>query len=146
MNAILVFVLRLVLVLFSYIFLAWIVYTIFTDLRSGISHKENKIVPLIILEAQIENENLTKRFRQKEIILGRDPSADFPLKNETISLRHCKISYHNKQWWVEDLESTNGTSLNNDPIKKETILTNDDKLLLGKVEILIRINHDTVSE
>ncbi len=146
MNAILVFLFRLVLVIFSYIFLAWIVYTVFADLKNNIKIKKEKNIPPIILISQIEDEKLTKRFRQAEIILGRDPTADFPLKDETISLRHCKISYHNKQWWVEDLASTNGTSLNNDPIKRETILTNDDQLLLGKLEVLVRINQDTVME
>ncbi len=146
MNAILVFLFRLVLVIFSYIFLAWIVYTVFADLKNNITIRKEKNIPPIILISQIEDEKLTKRFRQAEIILGRDPTADFPLKDETISLRHCKISYHNKQWWVEDLASTNGTSLNNDPIKRETILTNDDQLLLGKLEVLVRINQDTVME
>ncbi len=146
MNAILVFLFRLVLVIFSYIFLAWIVYTVFADLKNNITIRKEKNIPPIILISQIEDEKLTKQFRQAEIILGRDPTADFPLKDETISLRHCKISYHNKHWWVEDLASTNGTSLNNDPIKRETILTNDDQLLLGKIEVLVRINQDTVME
>jgi pSer/pThr/pTyr-binding forkhead associated (FHA) protein len=146
MSAILVFSLRLLLVLLSYTFLGWMIYTIFTDLKMDSSQKTKQAIPPIILEAQIEEEKSKRRFRQKEIFLGRDPSVDFPLNNETISLRHCKISHNNKQWWVKDLESTNGTYLNNEPVKTETIITNGDQLRLGKVEILITINPNTELE
>lgn len=146
MNAILLFSLRFLLVLFSYTFLGWIVYTIFADLRKGASGRAKKTIPPITFKVQIDDEEIVKRFRQEEIILGRDPSADFPIKDETISLRHCKISYHQKQWWVEDLDSTNGTFLNNDPIETETILTNGDQLRLGKVELSININQNTILE
>jgi pSer/pThr/pTyr-binding forkhead associated (FHA) protein len=146
MSAILVFSLRLLLVLLSYTFLGWMIYTIFNDLKMDSSQKTKQAIPPIILEAQIDEEKSNRRFRQLEIILGRDPSVDFPLDNETISLRHCKISHHNKQWWVEDLESTNGTYLNNEPVNTETIITNGDQLRLGKVEILITINQNTELE
>ena len=146
MNAILVFSLRLLLVLLSYTFLGWMVYTVFADLKKDSSQKSEKAFPPIILKAQIEDDIVKKSFRKMEIILGRDPSVDFPLKNETISLRHCKISYLNKQWWVEDLKSTNGTYLNNDPVTTETILTNGDQLRTGKVEISININQNTILE
>jgi len=146
MNAILMFSLRILLVLFSYTFLGWIVYTVFSDLRRGAIGKREKTIPPIMLKGQIGEENVLKRFRQEEIILGRDPSVDFPLKNETVSLRHCKIRYHQKQWWVEDLESTNGTFLNNDPISTEIILTNGDQLRLGKVELTVNINQNTLLE
>lgn len=146
MSAILVFSLRLLLVLLLYTFLGWMVYTIFNDLKMDSSQKTKQAIPPIILEAQIENEKSERRFRQIEIILGRDPSVDFPLNNETISLKHCKISYHNKQWWLEDLESTNGTYLNNEPVKTETIITSGDQLRLGKVEIIVSINQNTELE
>ena len=146
MSAILVFSLRLLLVLLLYTFLGWMVYTIFNDLKMDSSQKTKQAIPPIILEAQIENEKSERRFRQIEIILGRDPSVDFPLNNETISLKHCKISYHNKQWWLEDLESTNGTYLNNEPVKTETIITSGDQLRLGKVEIIVSIDQNTELE
>lgn len=146
MSAILVFALRIILVLLSYTFMGWMIYTIFTDLKIDSSQKTKQTIPPIILETQIEDEKSKRRFQQLEIILGRDPSVDFPLNNETISLRHCKISHHNKQWWVEDLESTNGTYLNDEPVKTETIITNGDQLRLGKVEIIVSINQNTELE
>jgi len=146
MNAILVFSLRLLLVLLSYSFLGWTVYTIFADLKKDSTQKTINSIPPIIINAQIEDVKINRRFRQTEIFLGRDPSVDFPLNNETISLKHCRIHYHNKQWWIEDLDSTNGTYLNNDPVKTETIITNGDQIRLGKVDISINLNKETELE
>lgn len=146
MNAILVFSLRLLLVLLSYSFLGWTVYTIFADLKKDSNQKSRNTIPPINISAQIGDKKIKRRFRQTEIFLGRDPSVDFPLNNETISLKHCRIHHHNKQWWVEDLDSTNGTYLNNDPVKIETIITNGDQIRLGKVDISININQDTELE
>jgi len=146
MNAILAFSLRLLLILLSYTFLGWIIYTIFMDLKRGNSLKEEKVITPIILSLQTDDEEITKRFRQSEIVLGRDPSADFSLQNETISLRHCKLNYLQKQWWVEDLKSTNGTFINQALITTGTILTDGDVLTLGKVSITIRINQNIILE
>jgi len=146
MNAIIVFILRLLLILLSYAFLGWILYSILGDLKKGSLRKSADSIPPITLKAVIGDEKLTKRFRQSEIIIGRDPSVDFSIGNETISLRHCKIRYHQKQWWVEDLKSTNGTYLNNDPVTIETILANADQLRLGKIDITIYINQNVELE
>ncbi|MDY6846032.1 MAG: FHA domain-containing protein [Chloroflexota bacterium] len=146
MNAILAFLLRLLLILLAYTFLGWIIYTIFMDLKRGNSLEKEKIITPIVLSLQTEDEEITKRFRQSEIFLGRDPSADFPLQNETISLRHCKLMYRQNQWWVEDLKSTNGTFINQALITTGTILTDGDILTLGKVSITIRINQNIILE
>lgn len=146
MSSILVFALRILLVLLSYAFLGWMIYTIFNDIKMSSSQKTKQTIPPIILEAQIEEGESKRVFRQIQMILGRDPSVDFPLNDETISLKHSKISYHNKQWWIEDLESTNGTYLNDESVKTETIITNGDKLRLGKVEIIVSINQNTELE
>jgi pSer/pThr/pTyr-binding forkhead associated (FHA) protein len=146
MNAILAFSLRLMLVLLSYVFLGWIIYTVYADIKKGTSTREEKITPPIDINAQFNDDSLSRRFRQNEIILGRDPSADFPLKNETISLRHCKLSYHHKQWWIEDLDSTNGSYLNNALITTPTVLTDGDSIRLGNVEITLKTNQNSLLE
>jgi pSer/pThr/pTyr-binding forkhead associated (FHA) protein len=56
------------------------------------------------------------------------------------------VLFRQKQWWVEDLESTNGTYLNQVQVTTSTILTDGDKLTLGKVDITIRINQNIILE
>ena len=146
MNAILVFVLRLIFVLLSYLFLGWIGYTIFTDLRGKNVRTKGKVIPPISLQTEIEDDQVEKQFTTPEIIIGRDPACDFPLDDETISLRHSKISFHHKQWWVEDLGSTNGTYVNEAVVEEPVVLTSSDHLRLGRKSFNIKINNGVNGE
>lgn len=140
MNAILVFVLRLIFVLLSYLFIGWIGYSIFMDLRGKDVRQKSQFVPPIRLKTEIDLERFEKQFTTPEIVIGRDPTCDFPLDDETISLRHTKLSFHNKQWWVEDLGSTNRTYVNDIMVEDPVVLTSGDHLRLGRKILKIQIN------
>jgi pSer/pThr/pTyr-binding forkhead associated (FHA) protein len=140
MNAILALVLRITLLVLTYLFVGWIGYTIYQDLRSRFYSQTDTPTSLVTLRAVLAQEPLEKQFQKPEIILGRDPDCDFILTDETISLRHCKLSFHHKQWWANDLNSTNGTLLNNNLIDAPTIITDGDEIRLGKVSVMININ------
>lgn len=140
MNEILVLILRLLLIILSYLFVSWIGYTIFKDLKINIQGRSQPIIPMIELTAIIDQTTIERRFQIPEFILGRDPTCDFPLSDKTISIRHSKLSFHDKQWWVEDLDSTNGSFLNENLITNPVVLTNQDKLRLGQINISIIIN------
>ncbi len=78
-------------------------------------------------------------FEIPEIILGRDPTCTLNVDDQTISARHAKLSYHQSQWWVKDLGSTNGTFLNQERIEEQQVITSGDILQFGKIEYEIRI-------
>lgn len=140
MNAILALILRGLLLTITYVFVGWIGYTILKDLRSLFGTQTEPTAPTIFLRSSINQEPIEMDFSKPEIILGRDPDCEFTIPDETISLRHCKLSYHHKQWWANDLNSTNGTFLNQDLIESAVILTDSDVLRLGNVSIIIQIN------
>ncbi len=140
MNAILALIFRGILLLLAYLFVGWIGFTIFRDLRTRITGKSDLKAPLITIKGQADWESIDKQFIKPEIIIGRDPDSDLIIPDEIISLRHCKITYHHKQWWVNDLNSTNGSFLNENPIDAPIIITNEDELRLGNVSFSININ------
>ena len=140
MTAVLVFVLRILLLVLAYLFVGWIGFTIYKDLRSQLHTREALSASPITLHVLTENNPIEKQFSKPEIILGRDPDCDLTISDGTISLRHCQISYHHKQWWVSDLNSTNGSFLNNNLITSAIIITDGDVLQLGNVPIDIRFN------
>lgn len=140
MNPLLVFFLRLLFVMLSYIFVGWIGYTIYNDLRLGVFGRGENTVPPITLTAKLEQITIEKQFVNREIILGRDPACDLSVEDETISLRHCKLSFHHKHWWVEDLASTNGTFINETMIVTPIVITDGDLLRLGHVDISVKFN------
>jgi len=138
MSAMLVIVLRLLVVLSAYAFIGWIGYVIFSDFNRQITvDKKQSTVPPIKLEAVFNQVITQKGFEKQEIIIGRNPACDFPLNDETISLRHCKLAYYRKQWWAEDLDSTNGTLLNGTPLTTPTVITEGDELQFGRAQIKI---------
>ena len=136
MNATIALILRLLLIFLSYLFVGWIGYTVFMDLKQNLHRTKSVSVTPITLSTE-DSEEI---FHMPEIILGRDPACEFPLSDDAISLRHCKINYHHKQWWAEDLNSTNGTYLNNSLIETPIVLASGDELKLGRTKITITIN------
>jgi len=140
MNSMLLFVLRLIVLLLLYLFIGWIGYTIFIDLRKSID-SEGKINISPITLIPVNNDLVEpKQFSLPEIIIGRDPANACPIEDGTVSLRHLKLFFRNQHWWAEDLESTNGSYLNGDPILSPVILTDGDELQLGQVKITIKTN------
>ena len=51
-------------------------------------------------------------------ILGRDETSDIHIDSPRISRAHARLSYKNKDWILEDLESSNGTFVGNKPVKE----------------------------
>lgn len=45
----------------------------------------------------------------KSVTVGSDESCDFPVAIEGVSSRHCRVIFEDGGVWVEDLNSTNGT-------------------------------------
>ena len=50
------------------------------------------------------------------IRLGKAVDADVMIDKETISKFHAKIEQHNKEFYIEDLNSTNGTTVNGEAL------------------------------
>jgi pSer/pThr/pTyr-binding forkhead associated (FHA) protein len=140
MNTLLLFVLRLIILLLLYLFIGWIGYTIFMDLRKSTQPvSEARVSPITLIQAS-DDLGEPRQFSMHEFVIGRDPANPFPLEDSTVSVRHMKLSYRNQHWWAEDLESTNGSYLNGDQILTPVILTDGDELRLGQVLLTVRIH------
>ena len=139
MTGIVVFILRLLLAGALYAFLGWSIYTIWQDLRIHSTLLSSKQIPIIKLETTNKEEHLILELDLPEIIIGRDPNCEFSISDETISAKHAKLGYRQKQWWIEDLQSTNGTFLNEEEIKTPTVVISGDELRCGQVELSIQI-------
>lgn len=71
--------------------------------------------------------------------LGRDPDNTVVLNDSSASSQHACISRENGIWWLEDLGSTNGTTLNDLPVSKPTSLTNQDVIGIGDLRFQIEL-------
>ena len=68
--------------------------------------------------------------------LGRGPSADFIIDAPLISRLHCRLTVVDRTLVIEDLGSTNGISVNDHQVQRST-LQNGDRLMIGRVELII---------
>ena len=99
-------------------------------------------VPLALLGLAVGARALPdppREFTLPEVIIGRDPTCNLRLDDKTISARHARLSYHHKQWWVEDLHSTNGAFLNTENIVEPIVVATGDLLRCGEVEFEIKL-------
>ncbi len=137
MSAIIVLILRVLLAASLYIFLGWAIYTIWRELHLSDQLLSVRKVPPITLTNLDNDEGKSEEFSIPEVIVGRDPNSDYSILNETVSAHHARLSYHHNQWWVEDLQSTNGTFLNDERIDTATVIISGDEMRCGKVNLLV---------
>ena len=62
----------------------------------------------------------------KQFLIGRDPQCHLRPASPLISKRHCALLIQGDKILVRDFDSTNGTVVNDEPIKGERELKNDD--------------------
>ncbi|MBI5502436.1 MAG: diguanylate cyclase [Deltaproteobacteria bacterium] len=66
-----------------------------------------------------------------EITIGRDPGCDVRLGDDGISRRHVRIVADGPAWAVEDVGSTNGTTVNGERLEGRHALAEGDRVLIG---------------
>ena len=65
------------------------------------------------------------------VYLGRTESNDIIVKDDRVSGQHAKLSFEESQFWIEDLDSTNGTYVNGERLTKKRSLKDEDLIKIG---------------
>jgi pSer/pThr/pTyr-binding forkhead associated (FHA) protein len=66
-----------------------------------------------------------------QFVIGRDPQCNLRPSSAMISKRHCALIINDETVLLRDFESTNGTFVNDEPVKGEVQLKNNDVLKVG---------------
>lgn len=75
------------------------------------------------------------RVDQAETVIGRAADAGIRLEDDGVSRKHARVVQHNNQLWIEDLESANGTFVNEGRVDRH-LLHDGDKIQMGSTTIL----------
>ena len=82
--------------------------------------------------------NSIKANVDSSLILGRDSICDVVINNENLSGQHLVIEYSDDSFYVQDLDTTNGTYFNGIKMTHKRRLEKNDRLKIGEMELVIR--------
>jgi pSer/pThr/pTyr-binding forkhead associated (FHA) protein len=134
MSGIIFLILRLLLALALFAFLGYVLWTLWRDLGRQDEILESRRLPPMKVSLADGSRRL---FSTREMLIGRDPVCEMVLDDPTVSNRHARLSYHHGQWWLEDLKSTNGTFLNDEPVVAPLVVTSGDVVRCGQVGLTL---------
>jgi len=72
------------------------------------------------------------------VTFGRGTECTVPLSDEYVSTAHARLLFHDGQWYVEDLGSTNGTYLGSERLTRSMPVGARSRVRLGKTVLELR--------
>jgi len=141
--ALVMFVLRVLLALALYMFLGALLWMLWRDVRAAGQVSAARMRPLgrlVILETSLPNLTLGAAFPLLAITsLGRAPTNTVSLPDDTASLEHALLHLRDGQWWLEDLDSRNGTVLNDTPLTQPAPVMAGDVVGVGRTKLKLEL-------
>ncbi len=125
-------VIRVVLGLILYAFLGMILLFLWKEIQSQRA-SEIHYPPAVLVLADDSNVDVRHSLIANNRI-GRAADNSLVLQDETASAHHARLSFHEGQWWLEDLGSRNGTAVNGITLEGPLVLTYGDQIAFGRVE------------
>jgi predicted component of type VI protein secretion system len=85
---------------------------------------------------------MTYQFEKEEVTIGRERGNDIVIDNLGVSNAHARIVKSDDRYYIEDLDSTNGTILNGQKVIKD-FLNNEDIITISKHDLEIHFEEDS---
>ncbi|MFO7679085.1 MAG: FHA domain-containing protein [Chloroflexota bacterium] len=71
--------------------------------------------------------------------IGRAQSSTIVLDDTYISQEHALLTERAGQWWLEDLNSRNGTLLNEMPLTETAVISSGDIITIGGIQLKVEL-------
>lgn len=118
-----------------YAFLFWTVHVI---ARGGQRSSATESRARLLIESELE---APRTFTLAETAtLGRLPHNEIVVEDTAVSGRHARITRRRGRWWLEDLDSSNGTWLNEVRLDERLRLDDGDRVRLGRTTITVDLS------
>lgn len=141
--ALALFILRSILAILLYLFIGFILYILWLDVkRAGevVQARDRVRGQLILIASELATFKTGEAFPLLPVTsIGRAPTNTIHLPDETASLEHALISQRNGKWWLEDLESRNGTRLNGLAVTVPTVISTGDVIELARIQLKLKL-------
>jgi len=134
--------LRVLIAALLYAFLAAVLLFLWRDFRAAAGERPPSLPRgrLVVVEAGEAGPEVGTEFPLQEVTsLGRTPANTIVLGDPFISAHHALLAWREGRWWLEDLESKNGTTLNGEPVGRPTVVGAGDLIGLGHVVLRLEV-------
>jgi Nif-specific regulatory protein len=81
--------------------------------------------------------------QDKPVVIGRETAAELCLADRAVSRRHSRVEQNGEQFWISDLQSLNGTFVNDVPVKQRA-LQHGDRIRIGDTQFLFLLHEGDV--
>src|SRR5204862_6676264 len=74
-----------------------------------------------------------------QFLIGRDPQCHLRPASALISKRHCALIIKGEKVFLRDFDSTNGCFVNDEQVKGERELRQEDRLKIGPLAFIVKL-------
>lgn len=136
-GATLLLVLRLISACALLAFLGGIYYYMHKELELASRTVGDSDTDFGLVKVRFSDERTEKYPLRPITTIGRNVTNSIVINNNYTSASHAMFTRRGSQWWIEDLDSRNGTLLNDIPIADPAIVTPGDVVAIGDVIITL---------
>lgn len=97
----------------------------------------------LVVQTPGPNQGRMLDIKLSQFLVGRDPQCHLRPASPMISKRHCALLQREGKAFIRDFGSTNGTFVNNEPVKGEVELHHGDQLKIGPLSFEVRLEIST---
>jgi len=115
--------------------------TIPISLMDDTSRPSGSVVTKLVLTLPHQPKPTTITLTDADQVIGRGEDCDIPLLLENVSRRHACIYRYRKEYVIEDLNSTNGTYVNDERID-HCVLRDKDTIRIGNATMQLIQTHE----
>ncbi|PRR69085.1 FHA domain-containing protein [Clostridium thermopalmarium] len=128
-------VLRLLIIVIIYIIIFWALRIMYKDIKGGNRRRVSRQLGLEVIKVGDNKSNLKVGSVipiHSKMTIGRREDNLLVLHDQYVSGHHAVIFIKNNEYFIKDLDSTNGTLLNGKRLDKVLTLKLDDEIIIGE--------------
>ena len=131
-----IWVVRILFLVLLYVFLFGIARALLRDLRAASREPTVELGRLVVVASPAGEPAAGTTLPLDAITtLGRDVNNAIVVDDEFVSAEHAVLTFRGRTWYVEDLESTNGTFINGSPLEGVAPVGFGDEIQIGRVRL-----------
>lgn len=142
---VLLLLLRLAFLAVLYVFLFVVVKTAWSSLKASAAARESVLPPASLVRLRVLSASRDDSAGQafdlwSSATIGRAPDNTVVVPDNSVSAHHAAIRQEHGQWWIEDLNSTNGTAVNDSWVRVPAPVYPGDLIRLGEVQLRLEVD------